>query len=321
MKAKAKEKRLEIFKRFATNLKECLEYYEVCAVTKVDDKIKRIDQNIYVCPLCKKFYYEDSVYQTNERQVLLTLEHNPPENIGGAASILTCSTCNNMNGSKVDKVVGTYLKTDDFIEGKDGAKIEGRYKIDNHSFRGELELNRNKHNILYLDKKSNPFGFSKLLNHSEGININKITFQYKLADWDVLMMSLLKIAHLTAFKYLGYSYLLNHSGHNIIQVLNGALKHPSDNCGVVGFDFNDEHLGLNVIKEPKELRSLLVVQKVKILGKEKNVGVAIPAPEDEGFKTLVNFNKYKNIEVQFNLIKQEFSGFPCPVDTYYDMFA
>jgi hypothetical protein len=279
---KAKEKRLRIFKKFATNLKECLDYHGLWAVTKFQNEFARIEKDIYICPLCKNFFYQ-VVFHNNGFQPLLTLEHNPPANIGGSASILTGSFCNNSNGSKIDKVINTYIKTEDFIKGKDGAKIKTRSKIGDYYFDGEIELNSKKHNTLFFYKASNEYGFNNLLEKFKTGEIRTINFEFKVADQNVLNMSLLKIAHLTAFKYLGYSYLLNHSGHKVIEILNGALKHPSKNGAVMGFDFGDEHIGLSVIKEPKELRSLLVVQKVEVLNKRKNVGVIIPAPDEDGY--------------------------------------
>jgi len=317
---KAQEKRQKIFKKFATNLKEYLDYHGLWAVTKLQNGYKKIEKDIYICPLCKSFFYQEAVFHYNNCQPLLTLEHNPPANIGGSASILTCSSCNNSNGSKIDKVINTYIRTEDFIKGKDGAKIKTRSKIGDYYFGGELELNSKKHNTLFFDKASNEYGFSNLLEKFKTGEIRTINFEFKLADQNVLNLSLLKIAHLTAFKYLGYSYLLNHSGYKVIQILNGLLKHPNKNCGVMGFDFSDENIGLSVIKKPQELRSLLVVQKVEVLNKRKNVGVIIPAPDEEGLNSLANFDKYINSEVHFNFIKYSFKNFPSIAETYYNMF-
>lgn len=318
---KAKEKRRNIFKKYASNLRDCLEYNGMCLATKSDNVFKRIYEEIYVCPLCEGFYYENSIYQTNKRQAILTLEHNPPDNVGGIANILTCAICNNTNGSKLDKVVHTYLKTEDFIKGKDGAKIAARFKFNNYIFGGELELNKGKPNFAYIDKKTNEFGFSKLINHSVSKKPNKLSLEIKLADSNILNQSLLKIAHLTAFKYLGYSYLFNHSGYNTIRVIKGILKHPNESYGVLGFEFKNEHVGLSIINEPIELRSFLIVQKVKVQGKERNVGIVLPANYDEGFNSLANFNNYINKEVQLSLEKFEFKNFPCRVDTFCNMFA
>ena len=53
---------------------------------------------IYFCPLCLKNHIialESGIYYTSE----FSLDHYPPQNVGGKDTILTCKTCNNNAGT------------------------------------------------------------------------------------------------------------------------------------------------------------------------------------------------------------------------------
>jgi hypothetical protein len=52
---------------------------------------------LYICPLCGKSFDEFALQRKE-----LTLEHVPPKSFGGRKIILTCRTCNNTAGHKID---------------------------------------------------------------------------------------------------------------------------------------------------------------------------------------------------------------------------
>jgi len=52
---KGKEKRSKIFKKFATNLKECLDYHGLWAVTKLESEYKRVALQLMMVKVSLRF--------------------------------------------------------------------------------------------------------------------------------------------------------------------------------------------------------------------------------------------------------------------------
>lgn len=59
----------------------------------------------YICPICCRIFDERAIRKDASDDYCLTLEHSPPEKIGGTVLTLTCKRCNNMLGSKLDSQV------------------------------------------------------------------------------------------------------------------------------------------------------------------------------------------------------------------------
>ena len=55
------------------------------------------DHPIYPCPICLTTFTVDALAQKQ-----LSAEHVPPESLGGRALLLTCRSCNNSSGTKLD---------------------------------------------------------------------------------------------------------------------------------------------------------------------------------------------------------------------------
>lgn len=58
------------------------------------------DEVEYPCPICEKRFTQDAIAAD-----LLTLEHVPPESLGGRELLLTCKKCNSDAGSYLDSAV------------------------------------------------------------------------------------------------------------------------------------------------------------------------------------------------------------------------
>ena len=63
-------------------------------------RVTSIDQEYYCCPLCQRLF----IFQAVEEGIL-TLEHAPPEKVGGKALALTCKACNSISGYSIDAAV------------------------------------------------------------------------------------------------------------------------------------------------------------------------------------------------------------------------
>jgi hypothetical protein len=82
--------------------------------------------SLVACPICLTLYTEHALNQEIENP--LTIEHIPPESLGGKRLILTCKNCNN-NAGKLDKRLLDYTKTKDFYEFKPESKVEANIQL------------------------------------------------------------------------------------------------------------------------------------------------------------------------------------------------
>ncbi|MDY6856806.1 MAG: HNH endonuclease, partial [Thermodesulfobacteriota bacterium] len=92
----------------------------------------------YVCPICGTEFLSDAIDSGD-----LTLEHAPPESLGGRAITLTCVKCNCPAGSSIDAAMrNRHLLQHFFIdsEGFQRARLEMMTYADTASPVGEEKL-------------------------------------------------------------------------------------------------------------------------------------------------------------------------------------
>ena len=68
--------------------------------------------NAYVCPLCVRLFGDDAL-----KNGQLTIEHIPPKSVGAQSVLLTCASCNNEAGSRLDSHLAKYKATSEFAKG------------------------------------------------------------------------------------------------------------------------------------------------------------------------------------------------------------
>src|SRR5882724_7018664 len=68
----------------------------------------------YMCPICFEGFLEKDLSPSGSSY--LTIEHVPPDSLGGKASILTCNKCNSESGKSFDKELKILMDTLDFTE-------------------------------------------------------------------------------------------------------------------------------------------------------------------------------------------------------------
>ncbi len=73
--------------------------------------ISAIDQECYCCPICSYLYLPEALEVD-----VLTLEHAPPQKVGGKPLALTCKECNSVAGYSLDLAVVQRQKLIDFTE-------------------------------------------------------------------------------------------------------------------------------------------------------------------------------------------------------------
>ena len=288
-------KRKKLFEVYSANLENYLDHFDKKLLKYENGILTELKESSYLCPLC---YQPFSIHQIFEHPSAnyLTLEHNPPKTLGTQkAEILTCKKCNNNFGKDYDNVVRNLLVAESFLLNDNQMPIESNIKIDNYQI--SSLITRNEKGI-YIQpiKKSNPRALDYL---SGQIISNKpvhIRPNLTVPDWKEYSFGLLKIAYLKAFELFGYYFADMGNGMNMREVFNGNIEYPCHNNGVIDENASEQQLGVSIVREPRELRALIITQKLIFIHNghkiEKNIPVILPIPAEEGWALLKNYANY-----------------------------
>lgn len=288
--------------------------------------IKGVRTEGYVCPVCQKIFDKDALFST-EYVDHLTLEHVPPESLGGNIKLLTCKICNNEQGSKLDRQLLESLKTKDFYSGIPGAERPARFLVDGKWNTGGKIVNSDSKGFEFrsIRNNSNHNHYDKLFNEG-GLDIEKIdvtiNHQFKKRRSEI---GLLRIGFLWLYSELGVASLISGNMQTVRKQIHESEKEWIKNIGSLDNDFPDNFDGVNVIKEPKELRSFAVAFKTKTKHKERKHIVLLPGPSDPGLKIYENMKKLSDEEkkVTIQLTKLNLDGIltdPKRVFEYHEVW-
>ena len=289
------QRRKKLFDKYKENLFSILRLNKI----KFNEEIPFV-----ICPLCRRYFFEDSLLQSSENP--LTIEHVPPESVGGKGLILTCKECNNIHGSDLDTHLTKRIKQHNFLNLKEGEKFSTTFIIDDE-FRsdGYIEVSKNKNvNIVFQEERTNP------KNHKLAKDIalakkekGKVTFKTIGYSKPKFNLAILRSAFLLVFEKFGYSFLFTRNS-DIPRKMIMAGKIPSE---LKFINWNeqipDELIGIHILKKPIELNSYFVVLKIKKDEFNKNFGVIIPGANQAGENIYENYSKLiqskEDIQIEF----------------------
>jgi hypothetical protein len=176
------------------------------------------------------------------------------------------------------------------LEKKPGATIDAKINADGIQITAQLEsLGKDNYRLSYPGNRSNPQNFQKFIDRYRSSSIRSMKISTSGAyrkptkisrpDW-----SLLRIAYLWAFSVFGYCFTMTDVNLKSIvaQIRNPAqtiLKYWGYEANL---DISDEFLGINLITQPNELQSFLVIFDLVTPYSKRRHGVLIPGPTDPG---------------------------------------
>lgn len=278
------QRRLNLFDKYAKNLEHIKKAGGFDFSIK--DNSLALDSNIYICSLSFKFFHRDTVLE--EKTNKLTFEHVPPESLGGKPVILTERTLNSQSGHDLDYKILKYIETQEFNKGL--KPFETRFKINknislNASISLDMELKKPKFSLSSQILHPGAKRFLEIFNKRE-----EFQAEFKLPNYQRSDVGLLKIAYLTAFSELGYSFffgitsVLNSSIQKIRhQIINKDIRTPL-NIPISQVEYPNELSGVSIIHEPKEYRSLMVVFDLILEQSTYRYSVILPGPDSYGTK-------------------------------------
>lgn len=277
-----------IFKVFAQNLHETFE--------KLGLKLKyegvEIKDELYLCPISLCCYTIEGL-----RNKDLTLEHVPPQSLGGKGIVLTSKAINNNDGLTSDKKLLDYFKSENFKTGK--GDIDVKISSDQFQFKGVtakfvvgkkadrplIKLSSTTENIKVLD-------FKGLFDNWNG-GAFKLTWKQQMK---LDKRAMLKCAYLTVFSKVGYSLIFDSNG--LKQTYGSLIEFLSSTDSEKDFAFvcHNDHAPFNnsmvgLILEPEEYKSIVVNLIFKLSGKAFNYSVFLPHPDCRSLDALQNLEK------------------------------
>lgn len=291
---KPEERRKRIFDVFAKNWQLTLPIAPFDTSELHDEKF----QEAVLCPICMMLYNRNGLDQSIDNP--LTIEHCPPEELGGKPLLLLCKKCNNSAGSELDVKLMEYLNVKPFNE----AQPEGSVMLKNSTFkggpldvRGTMELKRIDANSFYIDLKATDRyrkdRFDSIL------KADKIEITYKpheTPSLHIVQTALLKIAYLIAFAKFGHPFILNPN----YDAIRAQISNPSATIlPIKGVLMNTSlGVGFHLISEPKNFIGFAIVFELSYNGKKDIHAVLLNHPDTP------DLDFYKGLVVHQAEVKQ-----------------
>lgn len=161
----------------------------------------------YICPLCQHVYAI--------AHEALTLEHVPPESVGGKPILVTCKACNNSQGADLDVCLMNELEISHNLSHLDTIPQKSRIAFNGIEINAQTTFSKSDgFKFMISPDNNNPIefeGFKKeARNAKEGYEIKfTANITNRKRNVDLANIALLKSAYLMAFQKLGYMYVLN----------------------------------------------------------------------------------------------------------------
>ena len=273
------QKREKLFNKLARNVSAVKKHPKITFDPDLDDVI--------VCPICMKLFPREALVNDDNYIDHLTLEDVPPKSLGGKVLTLTCKICNNTAGSKLESHLKNRLDFENAMKGKDNSLVDGKlHTTDNLSISASINIKDDDQIAIYLDnQRTNPIDLQKLTEKLDSGNFSDFSLdffgKYKLHRPEV---ALIRISYLLAYSTFGLGFIIDPNLQIIRDQINNPSKKLMSTWGIIRHDFPDSLLGINVIREPKELRSFLVVFDLKNKNNLSRIGVFLPGPGKPGIE-------------------------------------
>lgn len=258
----------------------------------------------YLCPLCLSNFIlatrnkqqDGSLRDLLETTSEFSLDHFPPESVGGRKSVLVCKACNNESGHDFDHEVKKHIQHLSLQKGAFSTKVDVKHTIEGvGKFNGKLESNENNEWIFYLKKRQTDKikPLDEWLEKKSRNNDFTINITIPTPKDEEFQKAMLKTAYLYCFAHFGYEFAFSTAGNLIRKVLNGEEEYPI-RVTLLQFekhnqkDFNNIPEGVCYILQPVSLRSFVVNIKVKYKenGYEAIHSVFISNPTETGIEDL-----------------------------------
>jgi len=242
--------------------------------------------NLLLCPLCLQEYSEDALDSEDPE---LTEEHIIPEILGGELLTLTCKSCNNTHGTKLDAHLIQMLRVRDAFAGVGDLQLRGRIGIGGNQFAAHFNVGDRAFEMqggkpALVDKASEDLREGRV----DTIDLN-FAFEY-IANR--AYSALFRIAYLAMFRELGYSYIL-YPAAGVVREIISHPEHPPDTLGDLVAELRNisgEYLGPLQFFKISDLGAVVAVIALSTATK-RYYAVPIPNPATDADDVIENLLK------------------------------
>lgn len=276
--SKGEDKRKAIFDVYKDNLN-----------LLIDNGFVTFDKDVYLCPICLR------PHKNLNSDDPLTLEDAPPKSLGGSANTLTCKSCNNTAGHKIDFHLTERLREIDSGKFIPGTETPIKVNIDGETFQGKITVEEDGTMKMYHSKKNNhPVKLEKTMTELEGGEIINMDFLKSRVIPENLEYALLKTGYLMMFERFGYSLILD----NCFDIVRKQLKRPEERVYPEGFWFSPPYpksmTGVYFICD-KGLECFVAMFNLDTGNTERMFGTLLPLPVNQISEVIKNLNdKFRN---------------------------
>lgn len=296
---KAEKIREKLFTRYSSNWQLIRPF----APFKGADSIDSSFHDAVYCPICMMLFNRNALDQNVDNP--LTIEHCPPEELGGKPLILLCKKCNNTAGHELDVKLMEYFDVKPFNEQQSQSRVllkNTNFESNSTDVRGTMELKRLDANSFYVDlKATDTYRKEKFDSILKGNSI-QITYKpHETPPAHVVHTALLKIAYLLAYSKFGHPFILNRNYDGIREQIVDTSKTILPYKGVILR--TSLPIGFHLIVEPKHMIGLVVVFPLTHNGKKDISAVILNHPDVRDIDFYTELKKYENITYPIRPLK------------------
>ncbi|HVF05270.1 MAG TPA: HNH endonuclease [Frankiaceae bacterium] len=216
---------------------------------------------LYACPLCLRGFTRDETAPGRA----LTIEHVPPQGLGGREMCLTCRGCNSISGSALDAHMERHRTFVDFLAGVDTRDIRATFTVEGRQQRGVVRCENGAYVLGGVLARDRPGIAAAMIDHLDQIVAEKAT------DWSLgitfedpwqqrrVNIGWLRAGYLAAFAALGYRYIAQPAFSAVRQ----QILRPDDDVVrltvmLARGDAPHTTRSILLVEKPSELRSVVV---------------------------------------------------------------
>jgi len=170
-----------------------------------------------LCPLCLAAFDGEALASG-----ALTEEHIIPSSLGGRVVTLTCKSCNNVQGSKIDAHLVNMVRSHASLRG-DGKPLRGTMEFMDHSLPVRVGMASDGGTSVIRVLGGSPESIKQLLvdfgTLGAGASL-ELNLKMDYAE-QPFQRAILRVAYLTLFSDLGYRYALSRGGNVIRKIVIG----------------------------------------------------------------------------------------------------
>lgn len=245
--------------------------------------------------------------------------------MGGAFVTLTCRDCNNLGGTILDSHLVNRFKHEDILSGKHSAPLRAKFTMGSEDIIADIYFSTNADpnlKVVSLPKLNDPKKIERL-NKELDSGTKDFIVSGNLGYIDLpSRISILKIAYLLAFSYLGYSYIKYPFLDPIRQQIMNSTQETEVMKGIVYLArLPFEKSCITVLKKPDKLRCFFVTLDLSTK-LNRYVGVALPGFDAESalYQHWANVN-YADRSMTSSVIKPIQYSEQILMDNKYKNFA